>query len=353
MTALQPIEEPTCAIDDPARLEALARYQVLDTEFEAAFDGIVKLAAKVFNAPIAVINFVDANRQWFKAETGLGIRETPLDISICRHAILEHDTLVITDTLADPRTSDNPLTTANKNGLRFYAGALLKSGPHPLGTLCVLDYTPREFTPEQLEALTLIRDQVMHLLEFRRHHMANRQLVSELDASRHELQRQAHVDPLTGLLNRRAFEQRLQFELDARLHGDTGGTLLMIDLDDFKKVNDREGHLFGDRVLHHVGQSLHQATRGSDVLGRWGGDEFLVLLPGTDIHQAREVARRVLDALARTPEEGAIPPLGASIGLSTLDGHRSVAHLLQTVDTAMYQAKHTAAPSEKLRVLLP
>src|SRR5690606_38178046 len=135
-------------IDDSARLEALARYQILDTEFETAFDGVVKLAARVFNAPIAVINFVDANRQWFKAETGLGVRETPLDLSFCRHAILEHDTLVINDALADPRTAGNPLAVANQNGLRFYAGALLKSGPHALGTLCVLDYAPREFTRE-------------------------------------------------------------------------------------------------------------------------------------------------------------------------------------------------------------
>ena len=108
------------------RLAALYRYDILDTEREADFDDIVELAAELCGAKISVINLIDSDRQWFKAETGLGVRETPLETSICSHVILESDFVEIPDTQADTRTSDNPLCR-DEPGLRFYAGALLKS----------------------------------------------------------------------------------------------------------------------------------------------------------------------------------------------------------------------------------
>lgn len=345
-------ERPTTSIvDDPNRLETLASYHILDTAYELAFDGIVKMASLVFEAPIAVINFVDANRQWFKAEVGLGIRETPLDVSICRHAILEQELLVINDTLLDLRTAGNPLVKSAERSLRFYAGALLKSGEYPLGTLCVLDHKPREFSSAQLDCLMLMRDQVMHLLQFRRHHHAQRQLLQQMDQAHDELSRLSMVDPLTGLLNRRAIEQRLRIECDAQLHGDLSGAVLMIDLDNFKHVNDRHGHLNGDHVLKKVGKLLQQATRGSDVLSRWGGDEFLVLLPNADADQAHDVATRILDTLAGgMASQPECCQLGASIGICALRGHASVSAVLQAADAAMYQAKRSVGPEYKISI---
>lgn len=329
-------------INDQSRIQALLDYNILDSDYEAAFDGIVKLASTICHAPIAVINFVDQNRQWFKAEIGLGIRETALDISICRHAILEQDLMVINDTLRDPRTACNPLANAADNSLRFYAGALLKSGPHALGTLCVLDHEPRTLAPWQLDALKLLRDQVMHLMELRRHSVTQRNVLQELDESRNELQRQAHIDALTGLLNRRAFEKRLAFELQAPTSAPSIGSLLMLDLDDFKRVNDTSGHLHGDQVLKQVAQVLRKATRASDVLGRWGGDEFLMLLPGTDDVQAREIAQRVLNALRHDLKSQELPlGLGASIGITSTGAYQNVGSIIQAVDTAMYDAKRS------------
>lgn len=333
---------PDGIISSQARLKALADYQVLDTDYEAAFDGIVKLAANVCNAPVALISFVDENRQWFKSEIGLGVRETPLEASMCRHAILEQDFLVIADTLIDGRTKNNPLVTATKNSLRFYAGALLKSGDHALGTLCVLDYQPRGLTDTQIGALKLLRDQVMHLLDFRRLHLTQRLLVKELDESRHALQRQAHLDPLTGLLNRRAFEVRLRFELESILDPENPGALMMIDLDKFKDVNDQHGHLTGDKVLKHVSQALRKAIRTSDILARWGGDEFLVLLPATQLEQAREVAGRVLQALEKNEARSKLPGrVSASIGLASLRGYTSADEVIAAADAAMYDAKRS------------
>ncbi len=152
---------------EPARLAALRAYDILDTPRESDFDDIVMLASRICGTPISVINLIDETRQWFKAETGLGVRETPLDTSICAHVILENDFVEIPDTLADARMADNPLCLADP-GLRFYAGALLRSkGGYPIGTLCVLDNQPRVLDPLQRDALRILADQVMTQLDLR------------------------------------------------------------------------------------------------------------------------------------------------------------------------------------------
>ena len=121
------------------RLETLRKYEILDTPRETDFDEIVELASKICNVPISVVNLIDEDRQWFKAEVGIGARETPLVTSICSHVVLSSDFVEINDTHKDPRTADNELCMP-ADGLRFYAGALLKAkNGMPIGTLCVLD----------------------------------------------------------------------------------------------------------------------------------------------------------------------------------------------------------------------
>ncbi|MEG3153491.1 PAS domain S-box protein [Sphingomonas sp. RB1R13] len=160
--------------DDPAeltekrRLAALAQYRVMDTPREGGFDDLVALAAEICGTPIAVINLIETNRQWFKAEVGLGVDSTPLETSFCGTAILEEDFLLIPDATQDERFVCNPLVTAEE-GLRFYAGALLKSPSGlPIGTLCVLDYKPRSLNEFQQRALRQLARQVMAQLELRR-----------------------------------------------------------------------------------------------------------------------------------------------------------------------------------------
>ena len=156
--------------DERARLAALDSYSILDTPTEADFDDIVRLAADAFDAPIAVVNLIAKGRQWFKAEVGIGARELPLDVSICAHAILQENTMVVPDTTKDERFINNPLVMA-ADGLRFYAGALLKTPDGlPLGTVCVLDRKPRieGITPHQRLTLEVLAKQVMTQLEYRR-----------------------------------------------------------------------------------------------------------------------------------------------------------------------------------------
>lgn len=163
------------------RLATLRQYQILDTPREREFDDIVNLAAQICGAPISVINFIDAERQWFKAEVGLGADETPLDASICAHVILQDELIEIPDTLQDERMADNPLCTGEPN-LRFYAGAPL-TAPNglPIGTLCVLDHKPRQLTELQRESLRVLARTIMRDLELRRTLLNQEILRREMD----------------------------------------------------------------------------------------------------------------------------------------------------------------------------
>ena len=131
------------------RLSALRSYRILDTRAEPEFDDLVQLAARACDAPIALISLVEDRRQWFKAELGLGLRETPLDRSICLSAMLQPGLTVVQNLLEDRRFSRNPLVVEEPH-LRFYAGAVLETPEGlPLGALCVLDTIPRGLTNEQ------------------------------------------------------------------------------------------------------------------------------------------------------------------------------------------------------------
>lgn len=153
---------------EAARLRVLDRYRILDTPREQDFDDITALAGEICGTPIAVTTLLAAERQWFKAEVGLGISETPLNVSFCRHAVLGVESMVVPDATLDPRFRDNPLVTGEPH-LRFYAGAILRSADGvPFGTLCVLDYEPRQPTAAQIRALEVLARQVVTQLELRR-----------------------------------------------------------------------------------------------------------------------------------------------------------------------------------------
>ncbi|WP_082675328.1 GAF domain-containing protein [Aureimonas ureilytica] len=155
-------------LNEARRSAALHAYDVLDTEREEEFDVLAQMASEICGTPIGVVNFVDTRRQFFKAEVGLGVRETPLETSFCGHAILEDDLMVVPDATKDPRFESNPLITSEP-GLRFYAGALVKTPDGmPIGTVCVLDYQPRHLAEHQAQMLRLLARQASTQLELRR-----------------------------------------------------------------------------------------------------------------------------------------------------------------------------------------
>ncbi|SHH54040.1 PAS domain S-box protein [Massilia sp. CF038] len=142
--------EPADEID---RIAALCRLHVLDTPADDRFDRITRIAQRLFHVPIALVSLVDGERQWFKSRAGLGTQETPRNISFCGHAILEERPFIIHDALADPRFADNPLVTGPPH-LRFYAGIPIhEAGGWRVGTLCLIDTSPRAFSVADVAAL--------------------------------------------------------------------------------------------------------------------------------------------------------------------------------------------------------
>lgn len=153
------------ADNEAERLDELRALEVLDTPQERSFDGIVEIAAELLDAPMAAVTLVDEDRQWFKAETGIGCEETDLDVSFCSHTILGKDTMVVEDATQDARFRDNPLVTGPV-GIRFYVGVPLRTLKGLcVGALCVLDVRPRKIAPRVLRLLERLAALAVDALE--------------------------------------------------------------------------------------------------------------------------------------------------------------------------------------------
>ncbi len=156
------------ATDEPARLAALHRYRILDTEPEQRFDDLTLLASQICDTPISLITLIDSDRQWFKSRVGLDVEETSRGVAFCAHAIQHPGIMQVSDAAGDARFRDNPFVTGEPN-IRFYAGApLVTPDGHALGTLCVIDVKPRHLSDGQLRALDALRRQVESQLELKR-----------------------------------------------------------------------------------------------------------------------------------------------------------------------------------------
>jgi GAF domain-containing protein len=180
--------------NEEARIVALEKYAILDTDPEQAFDDLTLLASFVCRTPIALISLVDEDRQWFKSRVGLNATETSRDIAFCSTAILQSDVFVVSDALKDDRFRDNPLVVSEPH-IRFYAGApLINEDGYALGTLCVVDRAPRELTPEQREALEALSRLVLAQMEFRRNLILLKEALTDRTKEEHERQRElVHV----------------------------------------------------------------------------------------------------------------------------------------------------------------
>jgi hypothetical protein len=185
---------------EAARLAALDRYAILDTDPEESFDDLVILASYICKTPIALLSLLDDHRQWFKSTVGVQVRETPLEMSICAYAIKQEDLFIVPDTLQDARFRENPMVVGEPH-IRFYAGApLINEDGFALGTLCVLDRQPRELDPEQKQALKSLRQLALKQMELRR----NLQLLKDAlnDRTREEHARELELKRLEEKLVR-------------------------------------------------------------------------------------------------------------------------------------------------------
>ncbi|BAT58044.1 blue-light-activated histidine kinase [Variibacter gotjawalensis] len=196
---------------DPERLKALDGYAILDTEPEPGFDDIVQLAMFICEAPVALVSLVTSDRQWFKAHAGFEPCETDLNSSVCAHVLVERDVLVINDLTKDRRTSANPLVM-NDPGIRFYAGAPLANAEgHVLGSLCVIDTTPRPqgLSAAQVAGLRQLASQVISQLELRRAVIVQRGYIVE--QQRAEVRRNALLQIGDKLRDAESMDEVTQF----------------------------------------------------------------------------------------------------------------------------------------------
>lgn len=162
------------------RMDAVRRYDVLDTPPDGAFERVTALAARLFDVPISIVSVVDADRIWFKSHHGIDAEQTGRDSGLCASAILQDAPWLVADASIDPRTMANPLV-AGELGLRFYAGAPLRTHDgYNLGTLCVIDKAPRVLTAREVVLLQELAGVVMDELELRRSAMASVRREAEL-----------------------------------------------------------------------------------------------------------------------------------------------------------------------------
>jgi diguanylate cyclase (GGDEF)-like protein len=342
------------AADEAARQAALDAYAILDSAPEQAFDDIVRLAQMLCEVPAASISLIDRDRVWFKAQIGVDQPQVPRDQSLCNHAIVAPGrTLVVDDLAIDPIPAARRRRLGGKPP-RFYAGVpLLGPEGHALGTLSVADVVPRHLTSAQVEGLELLARQTQHLLELRRFMLEQRRLLSTREAAaqdaeharadlqrRHEaLQESASRDPLTGLFNRVAMERMVAEALRRDPSERSPYCLLLLDIDHFKRVNDRHGHLAGDDALRAVAMAVTATVRKDDIAVRYGGEEIVVYLARATLADASEIARRIRERVAQAPLPFA---LTVSIGIAAGDPVRDQPiEVFQRADQALYRAKAT------------
>jgi diguanylate cyclase (GGDEF)-like protein/PAS domain S-box-containing protein len=462
---------------DAADLRAIWTQDLLDSQPEIECDELVQLAAAICGTPMGLVTLLDERHQWYRVSDHLKMRETPREAAFSAHAIRQTGLFLVKDALMDARFGSNPLVTGDP-AIRFFAGVgLFTSDGVPIGTLCVVDMSPRILTAEQAHALEVLGRQMSVLLEalvqrkaleevraekekasanlraseelFRafmnaspflsyikdaagrllfynrafaqrfgvseyawlgrtdeqlwsrkltksvRTHdlevMAGGRMVEteenirnsdgtvsslrsfkfpcndsagnvllagvavdvseevahqieleryhrELEEANDQLRKLAVTDELTGLRNRRSFEERLVMEFSMARRRKRELSVLLIDVDNFKTINDRFGHAAGDEVLRRLGTILRTTVRLPDLPARYGGEEFVVLLPESGEESAMGLARRVMQRVAA--EEWENEPLTISVGMAAMnESLESGYQLVELADEALYAAK--------------
>lgn len=240
-------------------------------------------------------------------------------------AVLSKESYVVEDVAGDPRLAR---VGAKGEGLESFAALPIMAKERVLGLMCVGSYSSHKFPEGEVKLLGAISNQIGMAIDS-----------AQLYERALEL---AFTDGLTGLYNRRYLMEQIEREFNRVERSEGSLSLMMIDLDELKGINDRFGHHEGDGVLKGLGGIIKANTRASDVAARWGGDEFMLLTPETGSRGARKIGERIRSQVERyRPElDGEEVGISISVGIASYPGHASdVTQLLQRVDAAMYQAK--------------
>jgi diguanylate cyclase (GGDEF)-like protein len=340
------LKVPPSFEEEEQRLRAVAGLQLLDRPEEERFKRVTRLVRRHFHAAASSVTLVDRERQFMVSQQGLGTRQTPRSESVCSIVVEQRSPLVISDLSENARTCEfRKLIDGLK--MRFYAGVPLWSPEGwALGSLCVLDHLPRRFSKRDLQALADFAAIVEDQLFLQRIDCANQDLMNQVE----RLRMRAFVDALTGVWNRGALFDLLHREIERAKRSKSSLSLAILDIDHFKSVNDTFGHPAGDEVLKELCARLQKGVRPYDAVGRYGGEEFVVVFPDTTIEQAATLAERLRSAVEAAPFVlgGQEQTLTVSAGVTGLrlkgesgPPEDTLESLLQRADDALYQAKRS------------
>jgi len=321
--------------NEAGRITALRAYNVLDQPQQDDLDAAVRLAAYVCGTPHAEINLIDSHRQWKAAAYGGERGEAARADAMCSHVVTGTGSVHVADASLDERFARSPFVTGALGNIRLYAAApLVTRDGHSVGTVCAFDDSPGELSGVQLGLLRDISDQVMALFEMRR-----------MAAS---LSRIASRDALTGLANRRSVEMAIANAIARAERGLGTPSVVVVDLNGFKPINDAYGHGVGDAVLRSVAARLTRTARTVDTVARIGGDEFVVLLESTGGPGAAAALGRLRKSLVGDWDgvigaSGGAAEVGAALGITTYRPGDGVASLIARADAEMYADKSRRA----------
>ena len=302
----------TIASTATIKLARIPESDYFYTPIEERFERLTRLARRALNVPVAAVTLINAEKQWFKSINGWIKNELPLEGSLCTLTVQAGKMTVIEDASQDPRTQKHPLVVEPPN-FRFYAGQpLYDENDAVIGTFCLFDVRSRSFSENDRQTLTDLA--TMSQREFLADELrdAHTALTTKLGVAR----REAMMDHLTRLWNRRGASVLLKAAFDTADRNGTELAIALLDLDNFKQINDTHGHPIGDEVLRRVASRLVSSVRGSDATCRVGGDEFLILMTDTNA----QVAATVADRIKRAVTESLIPTRQGAIRMTTSVG---------------------------------
>ena len=339
MSNAPPLTE-TIASTATIKLAQLPESAYFCTPIEERFERLTRLARRAMNVPVAAITFLNEEKQWFKSVAGWAVTELPNEQSFCPITIAAGEMTVFEDTQQEDALSQHPLVVTGPQ-FRFYAGLpIIDENENLCGTFCVFDQKPRKLTPadkatlEDLAALTQREIIGQHMRSV--HHS----LTSKLGIAR----RESMMDPLTRLWNRRGASVVLKGALDAAREQGSCVAIAILDLDNFKHINDNFGHQTGDEVLRKTALRLIQSIRTNDSVCRVGGDEFLLLMKDCDSDTALRTTERIRETIVSTP----IPTRQGDVSVSTSVGYAvlqpddegtSIEELIERADQALLRSK--------------
>ena len=321
------------------KLTKLHRLDPFYTPLEERFERITRLACRALESPVAAITIVQDDRQWFKSVQGWRATEIPMSKSLCAEVIKTGEQKIIEDTLNDLYLMSNSFV-CNAPKFRFYAGYPLKNAEgETIGTFCVMDVKPKATDSHFADTLADLGNMAQDELLTTEIYSTQEALVAKLGESR----RQAMFDPLTRLWNRRGGLDLLRTAVDEVLkHNQTLG-VCMADIDHFKNINDGHGHAVGDQVLRKVASTIVAAVRPEDIVCRFGGEEFVVVVRDVDNRACFTIANRICSSIREMPirTREATIPVTISLGIAMRDHDDIVTmeQLLESADKALYKSK--------------